>query len=61
MQLLTDAMDDVSNQELVLVATQCEQALVPTSDNNEGTTNKNTSVIANTSVMKCNAPHQYLY
>ena len=54
--LLTDAMDDVSNQDLVLVATQCEQALVPTRDNYEGTTNKNTSVIANTSVMKCNAP-----
>ena len=56
MQLINDMIDEVPDDELVLAATQCEKAMIPhyeTENKNELTTS---NLIANTSVMKRNAP-----
>ena len=48
MELLSETIDEVNDQDLVMVTTQCEQALIP-----------NTKIMTNTSntaVMKCNNP-----
>ena len=56
MELLSDTIDEVNNQELVLAATQCEQALVPTSANSGEINQNGQNVFTNTSVMKRNTP-----
>ena len=56
MELLSDTIDEVNDQELVLTATQCEQALVPTSANSGEINPNGQNVFANTSVMKRNTP-----
>ena len=56
MELLSDTIDEINDQELVLAATQCEQALVPTSANSGEINPNGQNVFANTSVMKWNTP-----